>query len=334
MRIQASDLGVQSYPPFTVHLRAPGVSSLRGLGTTDLVGIVSSYANSFMNGINSGVEQGNVATPDQVSQTLTSAVANACADQPPGTPCDPSSVASQISAAVAAYAAALALKQNSFAQEVAAGQVVIPGGSTYVQPGATVASAPQSTTGAPTSVQLVNSSRPGQSFRVGDNFAVTVHGSPGQPVSVSGTQNNVSKGTTPVGTTDATGNFTINGTMTPDTVGNWSETWIVGGAAAPALNYSVAAAPGGAAPSTSSSPSAGPAATSSSSTSTTLTTPSSSSSTSSTSNSTAANWLEQTAFTIPFIGTETGGYPVPWWEVLVGAGAVALWMYMSSRGKR
>lgn len=102
--------------------------------TTDLAGIVSSYANSFMYGIGPAVEQGTAVPPSVVLETLTSAVANACADAVPGSPCDPSSVQPQINQAVAAYAVALSAKQSTFAQQVAAGQVTIPGGSSYVQP--------------------------------------------------------------------------------------------------------------------------------------------------------------------------------------------------------
>lgn len=92
---------------------------------------------------------------------------------------------------------------------------------------------------------LVNTSRPGQSLQVGDSWTLTVTGPPNSPVSDLAVQNGNSLGVTPYGSTNSSGVFTLNGTATAGTVGTWSETWSVGGVNAPALNFSVAAAPSG-----------------------------------------------------------------------------------------
>jgi hypothetical protein len=95
------------------------------------------------------------------------------------------------------------------------------------------------------SATMVNTSRPGQSLQVGDSWALTVTGAPNSPVSNSATQNGTALGTTPYGSTNGAGVFTLNGTATASTVGNWSETWSVGGVNAPALNFTVSAASSG-----------------------------------------------------------------------------------------
>ena len=82
------------------------VSGLAGLGDTDLAGQVSMYLNSFM----VGLTEPGAATPDVVRETLTQAAKDSCAAANSmigsSKSCDPTSVASQIDAAVATYTAA------------------------------------------------------------------------------------------------------------------------------------------------------------------------------------------------------------------------------------
>jgi hypothetical protein len=171
--------------------------------------------------------------------------------------------------------------------------------------------------GGTTSVQLTNTSRPGQTFQVGDKFTLVVTGAANQAVTGSGTQNGVSKGTTPYGNTDSAGKFTISGTMTPDTVGTWTEVWTVGGVPSAQLSFTVSQAT-----QTSSAPA--PASTSSS----TTTQLSPTSTATGGSQDTVPSWFMQSTICCG------DGFIVPNWMVLAAiAGAAALW-FMSSRGKR
>lgn len=97
------------------------------------------------------------------------------------------------------------------------------------------------------SVSVENVSRPGQtsSFRVGDNWRITVTGPAGQPVSATSIHNGVSQAGSNFGTTDSSGRAVLTGQMTSDTVGSWSESWQVGGQPAGSLVFTVAAAPAG-----------------------------------------------------------------------------------------
>jgi hypothetical protein len=105
--------------------------------------------------------------------------------------------------------------------------------------GGALPAAPAAPTAAPTGATLVNSSRSGQPFQVGDNFRLVITGSPNQPVTGSATQNGVSSGTQSYGTTDATGQKVLTGTMDASTVGNWNEVWKVGAGVAANISFSV-----------------------------------------------------------------------------------------------
>ena len=94
----------------------------------------------------------------------------------------------------------------------------------------------------PTSVKLVNVSRPGMPAQVGDNFSLTISGSPNQVVTGSATQNGQSAGSTTYGSTDGGGNRVLTGTYDASTVGNWVEQWQVGNGTPASLSFSVAAA--------------------------------------------------------------------------------------------
>jgi hypothetical protein len=93
----------------------------------------------------------------------------------------------------------------------------------------------------PVTARLENLSRPGAAdFLVGERWRVTVTGPPGQPVAIqSATQNGQSRGSTTYGATNASGGFTLEGAMTPDAQGTWTEVWSVGGRAAAPFSFKV-----------------------------------------------------------------------------------------------
>jgi hypothetical protein len=356
MRIQATQLGVQSYPPFSVHLRAPGVS---GLGDDDpqcapydIVGQLNTIYQSYANNISVGFEQGTATDPatfaaslQQQAQTFCSGSSWGCAVARCTVPTD------LINQLIAQYTQLYNSTMATTAAQIAAGDIcasslaLFPGiqltqraitGCGY--PGYSAAAAsPVSGGGASSSsggqesvsVQITNASRPGQTFQVGDSFTVVVIGPPNSPVAVTGTQNGTSTGTTPFGSTDGSGRFTVGGSMTPDTVGSWSEVWTVGGIAAPTVTFSVAAAPGAAATPSSSSPSPTSSATTPSS-STSLTTPNS---TASTTNSNTTNPIAPQSWLMSDSLIGSDGFQVPNWMVIAAVGGLAL-LWMFSRGKR
>jgi hypothetical protein len=100
-----------------------------------------------------------------------------------------------------------------------------------------------------------SSSRGGTSLEPGDTWHVSITGGPpNSPVTVSGSMPSGSFSNSPMGKTDANGNFSLAGTITADQVGNWSESWSVGSLSAGAFSFTVrvnappaGSAPGGAA---------------------------------------------------------------------------------------
>jgi hypothetical protein len=95
----------------------------------------------------------------------------------------------------------------------------------------------------PVQATLVNLSRPNQPLQPGDAWSLTINGAPNSAVSIAGSQNGVSKGNTPFGTTDANGNKVISGTMTPNEIGSWNETVSVGAGTPAVISFSVVAPP-------------------------------------------------------------------------------------------
>lgn len=92
----------------------------------------------------------------------------------------------------------------------------------------------------PLSVSIVNNTSGNAStFRIGDNFTVTVTGPPNSPVTLSGTQNGSPFGPVTQGTTNASGKLVVTGTMPSQNVGPWVETWSVGGASAGTISFTV-----------------------------------------------------------------------------------------------
>lgn len=103
----------------------------------------------------------------------------------------------------------------------------------YLPPGSGVPGGP--------GVQLLNITRPGQSnFNVGDQFQVVgTGGKPGQVVTVDGSINGDDLGLSTIGTLDATGAFTVGGTMAPANVGAWQEYWYFDGVLSANINFIV-----------------------------------------------------------------------------------------------
>jgi hypothetical protein len=157
------------------------------------------------------------------------------------------------------------------------------------------------------SAAIANTSRPGQSFKVGDSWRLTVTGAPNSPVIGAASQNGSSLGATPYGNTDASGTMVLTGSMDSSTVGNWSETWTVGNTPAPALTFSVAGAP---APAPNTTPPAGGGA--------------GSSSTGSSSTAGIQDFLTQSV--------SIAGISVPLWGA-IAAGGVALMLFSGGSRK-
>lgn len=115
--------------------RLNGIVSLGGLGAgPDLLGQVTMYFNSFMASLETNLEHGMAATPDVVAETLNQAVKDSCAAVAP-TPCDPTSVSSQIASFVQQYTNAYNTAKTALAQNVQAGLVTVT--SSYVPPPST-----------------------------------------------------------------------------------------------------------------------------------------------------------------------------------------------------
>lgn len=96
-------------------------------------------------------------------------------------------------------------------------------------------------TAKPVTVQMTNTSRPGSSnFWVGDGFRLVFSGRPGQTVSNVATFNGTTRPPYNYGTTDASGSYTLTGTMDTASIGTWTQVWSVGeDQATPTLAFSV-----------------------------------------------------------------------------------------------
>lgn len=94
-----------------------------------------------------------------------------------------------------------------------------------------------------TTVRLTNlTTGNAQQFRVGDQFRVEITGAANSTVSVLSTQNGT-PGQADMGRTDASGRLILTGSMSAKELGTWTETWKVGGVAAPTLAFSVVEPP-------------------------------------------------------------------------------------------
>jgi hypothetical protein len=93
--------------------------------------------------------------------------------------------------------------------------------------------APATGSGAPTtpsSLKFTNlTSGNNSKLTVGDRWQIQITGAArNAPVSVKGGQNGA-QDTTPMGSSDSSGNWTSNGQITADQIGSWTEAWTVGG---------------------------------------------------------------------------------------------------------
>ncbi len=315
MRIDSSRIGVRAPMPVVMRLRFPLPAPNIPIGPPVYLRRIPSIAGlgdeaRFQANLQSDVaayKYGGLPLDQQVA-AITADLTGLCASFPSFNAVDganatcPSDIGQEVTQAVYANPAPVQQQQQQTQQS---------GGGAAVS----------------TTVQLTNTSRPGQTFQVGDGFTLSVVGAANSPVTGSGTQNGVSKGTTPYGNTDGSGRFSISGTMTADTIGSWTEVWTVGGVPAQQLSFSVSAKP-----------SATPAPTGGGSTQTSSTPPASTSTSSSTSsmstNSTATggssdimSWFTKSSVCCG------ANFSVPNWVVVAAVAGVALW-FMSSRGKR
>jgi hypothetical protein len=91
-------------------------------------------------------------------------------------------------------------------------------------------------------VSLLNASRPGSDFQVGDRFEVVIAAAPNQPVSVRTSRQGYTDWSPVVGTTDSTGRWSTGGQFEKRDFGSWGEIWTVGGKlVSPVLRFSVSA---------------------------------------------------------------------------------------------
>lgn len=96
------------------------------------------------------------------------------------------------------------------------------------------------------------SSRGGSSLYVGDTWLISITGaSPNSPVTVSGSGPGGPFGSTPMGSTDSSGNFSKSGSVGTGEIGSWVEQWAVGGASSGSILFTVAALSGAKTPGTS-----------------------------------------------------------------------------------
>lgn len=85
-----------------------------------------------------------------------------------------------------------------------------------------------------------NTSRGGSTVYPGDTWTIQISGAPpSQPVSVLGVHPDGGSATQGYGNTDGSGSFALAGAITADMVGNWQETWSVGGQQVGSFSFTV-----------------------------------------------------------------------------------------------
>jgi hypothetical protein len=100
-----------------------------------------------------------------------------------------------------------------------------------------------SNAGLVTAVLQSNLTAPGQPFQVGDTYLITVQGAPNQPVTMLGLLNGViTHPAAQMGTTDATGAWTLQGVFVAANIGAHMQTWTVGSVASIPITFTVSAA--------------------------------------------------------------------------------------------
>jgi hypothetical protein len=90
---------------------------------------------------------------------------------------------------------------------------------------------------------LINRSRPGFPYAVGDTFELQISGPANSPVSISATQNNQSLGTSSYGYTDSSGRRNISARWEAGNNGNWDEVIQVGAGTPARLSFQVYSSP-------------------------------------------------------------------------------------------
>ncbi len=107
-------------------------------------------------------------------------------------------------------------------------------------PGEGIAQTPAA--GGAVSVKIVNPSGGSNStFNVGDAWQVIVSGPPNAQVQASASQNGTSLGSSSMGVIGSNGQLVLQGTFASSQVGQWSESWTVGGQSAGSISFSVVA---------------------------------------------------------------------------------------------
>jgi hypothetical protein len=91
-------------------------------------------------------------------------------------------------------------------------------------------------------VNLLNASRPGSDFQIGDRFEIVITAAPNQPVSVRTMREGLTDWSPVIGTTDSTGRWSTSGQFEKRDFGGWKEIWTVGSKlASPVIQFSVKA---------------------------------------------------------------------------------------------
>jgi len=89
-------------------------------------------------------------------------------------------------------------------------------------------------------VSLLNVSRPGSDFQIGDRFEIVITAAPNQLVSVRTFRQGRTDWSPVVGSTDSTGRWSTGGQFEKRDFGSWRENWTVGGKlASPVIQFSV-----------------------------------------------------------------------------------------------
>jgi hypothetical protein len=89
-------------------------------------------------------------------------------------------------------------------------------------------------------VSLVNASRSGGNFQIGDRFEIVITAAPNEPVSVRTMRQGHTDWSPVIGTTDGTGRWSTSGQFEKRDFGSWREIWTVGGKlVSPGLQFSV-----------------------------------------------------------------------------------------------
>jgi hypothetical protein len=89
-------------------------------------------------------------------------------------------------------------------------------------------------------VSLLNASRPGSDFQIGDRFEIVITAAPNQVVSIRTSRQGRTDWSPVVGSTDSTGRWSTGGQFEKRDFGSWGEIWTVGGKlASPVIRFSV-----------------------------------------------------------------------------------------------